>query len=262
MIFNRKKLATLTEEKNELKFKNTELLKEKEELRKEIDSKKFHDLGGLYHDYSFFGYENTQLEGIYAPNQQCKGPILTAYIQLALAKTKQKLNDDASFIELFCADGYYAMLAKHLGATKSAGLDDDSQGYFNTAKEICKRMNLTNVEFIKEDVNNIDKLQRFDIVANVGGLYHISNPKEIIEKSYQLAKKYLIVQTVVSMANSDEDYFESPAPEWTWGSRYNKYSFDKMIRSLGYNIIDSHFNELEGNERLEDRGSVYYLIEK
>jgi len=27
-------------------------------------------------------------------------------------------------------------------------------------------------------------------------------------------------------------------------------------------VIDAHFNELEGNSRLEDRGSVYLLIRK
>ena len=55
-------------------------------------------------------------------------------------------------------------------------------------------------------------------------------------------------------------YFETPAPGWTWGSRYNRHSFGKLIADLGYEIVDMHFNELEGNGRLEDRGSVYYLI--
>ena len=35
---------------------------------------------------------------------------------------------------------------------------------------------------------------------------------------------------------------------------------DNFIRTLGYHVIDRHFNELEGNERLDDRGSAYYLI--
>jgi hypothetical protein len=35
-----------------------------------------------------------------------------------------------------------------------------------------------------------------------------------------------------------------------------------MVQDLGYNIYDYHFNELVGNDRPEDRGSVYYLIEK
>ena len=64
------------------------------------------------------------------------------------------------------------------------------------------------------------------------------------------------------MSNSDENYFETPAPVWTWGCRYNKYSFDNMILSFDWKILDSYFNELEGNGRLDDRGSVYYLIEK
>jgi len=35
-----------------------------------------------------------------------------------------------------------------------------------------------------------------------------------------------------------------------------------MIKRLCPEIIDHHFNELEGNDRLEDRGRAYYLIEK
>jgi len=37
--------------------------------------------------------------------------------------------------------------------------------------------------------------------------------------------------------------------------------FDKLMHSFRYDVIDKHFNELEGNERLEDRGSIYYLIQ-
>ena len=62
------------------------------------------------------------------------------------------------------------------------------------------------------------------------------------------------------MANEDPDYFESPAPGWTWGCRFNNASFDKVVRELGLEIMDQHFNELEGNDRVEDRGSSYYLL--
>lgn len=64
------------------------------------------------------------------------------------------------------------------------------------------------------------------------------------------------------MANDDPAYFETPAPGWDWGSRFNRRSFQRMVEREGYNVIDSAFNELTGNERLEDRGSVYYLIRK
>lgn len=115
---------------------------------------------------------------------------------------------------------------------------------------------------MKLDVNEIHQLNPVDVVTNIGGLYHVANPAEILLNSYDLAKRFLFIQTVVSLANSDEDYFEAPAPGWTWGSRYSRESFNRLIGSFGWDVVDSHFNESEGNDRLEDRGSVYYLIRK
>jgi len=209
-----------------------------------------------------FGVKNEQISEVFEKNQKCKEPIIISYILLALAKSREKLSDEVSFAELFCADGYYAMVARYLGYFKSFGIDNDRDGYFSLAEKIRDSLNLDNVFFIKEDVNNLDKLDKVNVVANVGGLYHVSNPEEILEKSYNMAKRFLIVQSVVSMTNDDENYFESPAHGWNWGCRFNKNSFHKMIVSKGWKIIDYHFNELEGNERPEDRGSVYYLIEK
>ena len=218
--------------------------------------------GELYHDYKVFGFKNYQLPGIYSLNQKSKEPIINAYIQYSIAKSRIKTQDKVSFAELFAADCYYAMVARHFGATYSIGIDNNCHGYSNHVTQIAKTLGIDNFEFCLRDINNIDEFERVDIVANLGGLYHVSNPKEIIEKSFNMTKKFLIIQNVVSMHNNDEDYFESPAPGWTWGCRFNRFSFDKLLQSLGYKIIDKHFNELEGNDRLEDRGSAYYLIRK
>jgi len=221
-----------------------------------------YEFGELYHDFRMFGFKNKVLPGIYELNQKSKEPIINAYIQFAIAKTKEKVESEVSFVELFAADCYYTMLAYHFGAAKVIGIDNNVSEHSVYTKQIAKKLNIENFEFILSDVNNIDTFDKVDIVANLGGLYHVSNPKEIIEKSYHMAKKFLIIQTVVSMANDEEDYFEAPAPGWDWGCRFNKLSFDKLMKNLGYDIVDQHFNELEGNERLEDRGSVYYLIRK
>jgi hypothetical protein len=220
-------------------------------------------LGPLYHKYSFFGVENEQLEGIFEGNQKAKTSILTAYTAYAIAKAKED-NRDISFAELFCADGYYAMLASRLGASRSVGYDNDidPHGFFKKAPAIAKALGLDKVEFINEDMQKLHKLPRYNIVANVGGLYHVSNPEQILNKSYKMAKDFLIVQTVVSMENNDPKYFQEPAPGWTWGSRYSRASFDNLIKKLNYKVIDSHFNELKGNGELSNRGSVYYLIKK
>ena len=99
-------------------------------------------------------------------------------------------------------------------------------------------------------------------MANLGGLYHVNNPREILEKSYRMARRFLIVQSVVSMASDDENYFECPAPGWTWGCRFSRGWLLKAVGELGYEVIDTHFNELEGNNRPEDRGSLYFLVRK
>lgn len=219
-------------------------------------------LGPLYHSYRLFGVRNAQLPGIYAPNQASKEPILIAYIQHAIAKCRVSRNTPVSFAELFCADGYYAMVARHLGATDALGIDNDRDGHFDTAQRIATFLGIDRIEFLKMDVNDIGSLSPVDIVANVGGLYHVPNPEEILRKSYAMARRFLVVQNVVSMATDDENYFASPAPGWDWGNRFSRASFDALIRATGWTVVDRHFNELEGNDRPEDRGSAYYLIRK
>ena len=219
-------------------------------------------LGPLYHEYSFFGIANKQRRK-YVENQKVKSPIIIAYIAYAIAKSKHDSFDLISFTELFCADGYYAMVAANLGCDKSIGIDNNRDGHFTSVRLIAETLNLgSGISFIEETITPTSSFESTDIVANVGGLYHLDNPEEILVLSYQKAKKYLIVQTVVSLATEDENYFEYPAPGWTWGNRYSRNSFDKLIRRLFPKIIYSHFNELKGNYRLEDKGSVYYLIEK
>ena len=227
-----------------------------------LDGNELFRFGELYHDFKIFGYKNHILPGIYQLNQKSKEPIINAYIQYAIAKSKTKVQDEISFAELFAADCYYAMVACHFGATKSIGIDNNSSGYSTNVTQIANALGIKNFEFVMCDINDVEEINKFDIVANVGGIYHVSNPRNVIEKSYNMAKRFLIIQSAVSMANDDENYYESPAPGWTWGCRFNRYSFDKLIKSLRYDIVDWHFNELEGNDRPEDRGSVYYLVRK
>ena len=219
-------------------------------------------LGPLYHSYRLLGAVNEQLPGIYPPNQACKEPILLAYIQWAIAKCRATLATPVSFAELFCADGYYAMMARRLGATSSMGIDNDRDGHLESGKRVAAALGLSDVRFLKMDVDAIDTLPPVDIVANAGGLYHVGNPLEVLRKSYAMARRFLIVQNVVSLANDAEDYFQAPAPGWTWGSRFSRRSFDAAMRATGWDIVDRHFNELEGNDRPEDRGSCYYLVRK
>ena len=223
-----------------------------------------HALDGLpplYHSYALFGEQNQQLGAHYPANQQSKQPIILAYIQYAIAKCRDRIADEVSFAELFCADGFYTMAALHLGATRGIGIDNDRDGHSRRMLDIAARLGLT-VEFNKMDVHDIAALPPVDIVGNLGGLYHVPDPEAVLDASYAFARRFLIVQTVVTLASTDPDYFVTPAPGWTWGSRYSRQSFERLLARKGWRIVDQHFNHLEGNGRLQDKGSCYALIAK
>ncbi len=122
---------------------------------------KLKGLEPLYHEYSFFGVKNQQTKGHYKENQQAKAPIITAYIAFAFAKCREK-DKNVTFTELFCADGYYAMVASRLGVSKSFGIDNNfsKHDYALKVTDIAKRLRINNLEFINEDVNNIGKLKK------------------------------------------------------------------------------------------------------
>ena len=218
------------------------------------------DLGELYHEYSFFGVENHQVNNNYKGNQVTKAPMLNAMIALAIALVKEK-KKDLSFAELFCADAYFAMVAHRLGANRVVGIDNNRDGMSDETAKIAKRLNVP-LEFHNINVEEASSLGQFDIVANIGGLYHVDDPESILDASYEMASQYLIVQNVVNLGNTSKKYFEKPAPGWTWGNRYSRESFSRLIKKKNYNIILEHFNTLGGNDRPEDKGCMFYLIQK
>jgi len=221
------------------------------------------DISPLYHDFSFFGLSNKQLSDHFIQNQKAKAPVITAYIAYAKAKCETTMDSpNPTFTELFCADGYYTMVASRLGCSPCIGIDNNSEGYLDKAKAIVERLNMRDCRFIQSEISEKSAFEPTDIVANLGGLYHVSNPREILQNSFLQTRQFLIVQSVVSLATDDATYFESPAPGWTWGSRFSRSFFHKMITDICPNIVDHHFNILTGNQRLEDRGSVYYLLKK
>jgi len=113
------------------------------------------------------------------------------------------------------------------------------------------------IAFEQRVVHDLQGSCDFGICA--GGLYHLSDPEVLLRKLTTQIHVSLVIQTVYSLARCERDYFETPAPGWSWGCRFGlSYLFD-MIARAGWSGIEFATNELAGNERLEDRGSVYLL---
>ena len=139
------------------------------------------------------------IEDQFIQNQKAKAPLITAYIAYAKAKCETtKDSPNPSFTELFCADGYYTMVASRLGCSPCIGIDNNCEGYLDKAKAIVESLGMQDCRFIKSEISEKSSFDSTDIVANLGGLYHVSNPREILQNSFIQARQFLIVQSVVS----------------------------------------------------------------
>jgi 2-polyprenyl-3-methyl-5-hydroxy-6-metoxy-1,4-benzoquinol methylase len=232
-------------------------------FRSLILSKKLQMLGDYYHSFDSLGLYITQREENYfRVNQKCKEGTILAYSQLAVEKSKGSCKDKPSVLELFCADGYYAAHAKRMGAGLVNGIDLDERS-IKQANAVFQALFGESNRFHVADVHSFVPATPYDIVLCCGGLYHVSDPRRVIQDCYsKLSRKYLIVQSVVSLENESGGYFITPAPGWKHGSRFSTTFLREMILQVGWQIIDDHFNQLEGNTRLCDRGSAYFFCQK
>ncbi len=209
-------------------------------------------LDGWYHDFEIFGIKT----GMLHPNQRCKQGALFALIDRAVSICRE-YGSLVRGVELFCADGYYANCAIRSGASEMYGIDIDNY-YITKARIITKVLgNSVKVRFDCRDV--FDLKDTFDFCICAGGLYHLSNPHELLRLLATKIRVALIIQTVYSLKNMSSSYFESPAPGWAHGCRFSLRYLVQMVKDTGWTILSESTNQLEGNMRLEDRGSVYLL---
>ena len=190
------------------------------------------------------------------PNQRSKQGPLFALIDQALALCREQSLPGRG-VELFCSDGFYTNYAIQTGASELRGLDLDPL-YIAEARLISKVLgNAHRTSFSVADVFSLR--DPFDFCICAGGLYHLSNPQELLELLARRVRCALVIQTVYSLEDRPADYFETPAPGWTWGCRFSLPSLLHMVEESGWTVVRRSVNELEGNAELKDRGSAYLL---
>ena len=216
-----------------------------------------------YHDFEELGIKTYPFPGEgYEDAQRIKKYKLFEYIEEAIAAGTQ---DTISVAELFCADGFYANYAALLGATNVVGIDlcgGSGEGtvrsrVLDQARLITKLLgNDDKVSFVQDDVFHLSSA--FDIILCIGGLYHhLDDPERLLRLLLNKTQQVLIIQTVVTIETEDPEYFVSPCPGWTWGSRFTHAWLVNALSRNGWQIVHEYRNELTYNERACDRGSSY-----
>jgi hypothetical protein len=206
-----------------------------------------------YHDFEPLGLRTPQKGGHFRPNQAAKQPVLFGLIDQALSLCRDK-GSTLRGVELFCADGFYANYAAQRGAEEVLGVDLEPLDLAKAALMTRVLGNEGRVRFDRQNVFDLEGTYDFGICA--GGLYHLSNPEELLTLLRERIKTALVVQTVYSLEHTADDYFETPAPGWTWGCRFSHSWLLEMMRRTGWSVMATCANELGGNEKLQDQGRL------
>lgn len=226
----------------------------------------YHDFGKLgiqtkfppERKWKFFG---SKVKGIRdsVKQQARKESVISEYIRRSLDALGN--NFSPLILDLFCSDGYYGILTKQMcPSAKILGVDINKHDIYR-AKIISKYLGFSDMDFIIEDVIEYVKNNRnkFDIIINTGGLYHISDPYGLLKSLKNVVGSYVVLQSAITVEHNNPEYFVTPRPGWTWGSWFTHARLESWLSDLEYSITDCCVNEREG-ENPEKIGASYFLL--
>ena len=193
-------------------------------------------------------------------NQGHKEEILLPWLEELL----DGLEPGATCLDLFCADGYYSCtLAASRHDLVVTGVDLDA-AELDRARLAAELLDLDNLRLEHADVNDwlVASPSDFDLILCAGGLYHLQEPRALLAALRKVCRGYLVVQSVVSLAREEVDYFETPAPGWRHGSRFSHAWLERCLSKLGWQVERQARNVLTGNRRPADRGSSYFVCRR
>ena len=177
-----------------------------------------------------------------------------------IAKALDGISDNTNprILDLFCSDGYYGLSAKQMCPEASLVGVDISPQDIHRATVIAHYLDSDKTKFIADDVTEYVKhCERFDIVINTGGLYHIADPYRLLMSLRNVVGSYLVLQSAVTAVHNDPNYFEKPHPGWSWGSWFSHSRLQGWLNELGYQIIDAHSDAREGPNPAMIGGSYF-----
>ena len=225
-----------------------------------------------YHNFRDLGI-NTPQNTIpnYKYNQAAKSEVIFKMIDTAIVTLRRQTKAPIAILEYFAADSYYGLYAlKSAGSDSTLCAIDLGGGSGEAAKRnkvldqgllIARALKIED-RFEQLNQSVFDANRECNLLLNIGGLYHIENVHNLLIKSLNSGADFMILQSVVHEDLHLDSFFVSPAPEWTWGSRFSAKWIRDSVQESGWKILEEEFNILELNESKFDRGSIYFLCSR
>lgn len=184
---------------------------------------------------------------------------------------------DKSIADLGCLEGGFTTGFARLGM-EATGIEIRDSNLEN-CRYVQSKVNLSNLHFIKDDVNNIDSYGPFDAIFAPGIFYHLDRPRAFLEKASKVCRKIIFLETHFTykhrtlaadhyslsdlceneglMGRWYPEHDDVPGPELDakkWASWENKRSFWlqrehllDVLNKVGFDIVLEQYDVHAGN---------------
>jgi len=132
---------------------------------------------------------------------------------------------EARIVDLGCLEGGYSIEMAMRGA-QVVGVEGREIN-IEKARFAKETLNLGNVEFVQDDVRNLnaEKYGTFDAVLVLGLLYHLDTPDafHFIKRASEVCREFIVIDTTISMHDHERVDYDGKA---YWGHRWSEFSED------------------------------------
>ena len=219
-----------------------------------------------YHNFKSLGFPTAiNPDPSYSKAQKQKEQILLPLIEKCLKRFRSNIGELVG-AEYFGADAYYSFHCLNLGVSQMYSIDlgqespESRGGVLGQARVMSRLLDYEPSLHIR-NMDVFDFTQNVDFILCFGGLYHLEKPIELMQQIFGLTD-LVIVQTIVSLQNKSQDYFETPAPKWTWGSRMSEKYFERAVLAQGWKILEWNLVIADYNSDLSDQGNLFCVLGK
>jgi SAM-dependent methyltransferase len=102
---------------------------------------------------------------------------------------------NATVLDIGCNSGLFSMDLIERGIGRVSGVDLRPKNIAQ-AQFLAQHYGVEGADFRVTDVDDLEAGTQFDVVLNLGLLYHVVNPLQVIRRTYELCREFAIIDTV------------------------------------------------------------------
>jgi 2-polyprenyl-3-methyl-5-hydroxy-6-metoxy-1,4-benzoquinol methylase len=118
--------------------------------------------------------------------------------ELITGTVAQLLGDElasTNVLDVGCNAGFFSLDIAGRGAQHVDGIDLRAENIAQ-ARFAAEHYGFANVDFHVSDVDAFSAGAQWDVVLNLGVLYHVTNPIELLQRTYELCRKFAVIDSV------------------------------------------------------------------